>query len=251
MRKQWFEEWFETDYYKLLYNQRDTEEANQFGLMLSTYLNLQPQAKILDVGCGRGRYSKAFMELGYDVTGIDISFKKIEENLSFRNQNLHFYRHDMRRLFRINYFDAVLSLFTSFGYFESYSDEKSAARSMAANLKWDAYLVIDFLNPQELIKNFIPNDDVEREGIKFKILRTLDSNHVRKEICINDHGKILNFKEQVRLYKLEDLIRLFEPFEMKFLDSFGNYRLEKFEPEISERMILIFQKTKTRSYGLD
>ncbi|MBK9107799.1 MAG: class I SAM-dependent methyltransferase [Saprospiraceae bacterium] len=245
MRKQWFEEWFETNYYKLLYNQRDIEEANQFGLTLSTYLKLQPLAKILDVGCGRGRYSNAFMELGYDVTGIDISIKKIEENLKFQNENLHFYKHDMRRLFRINYFDAVLSLFTSFGYFESYSDEKSAARSMAANLKWGAYLVIDYLNPHELTKNFIPNDEFEKEGINFNIFRTLHPNYVRKEIYINDHGKILNFKEQVRLYKVNDLITLFEPFEMKFLHSFGNYKLEKFEADVSERMILIFQKTKS------
>lgn len=40
---------------------------------------LKPGAHILDAGCGSGRDSKAFMELGYQVTAMDASQKICEE----------------------------------------------------------------------------------------------------------------------------------------------------------------------------
>ncbi|MBK8955418.1 MAG: class I SAM-dependent methyltransferase [Saprospiraceae bacterium] len=242
MRKDWFEDWFETDYYKLLYRQRDAREASQFADRLVRYLNLPQGAYILDVGCGRGRYARAFAQLGYDVTGIDISFKKTEDNVRHANNHLHFYRHDMRRIFRVNYFDAVLNLFTSFGYFDSMSDEKNAAKCMALNLKTGGFLVIDYLNPEHIKQHFKAQETVIREGITFHIRKSLNCDNICKEIEISDGDQRFHFKEQVRLFGLEDLIQLFKPFRLQLQHVFGNYRLESFENESSERIILIFRK---------
>jgi hypothetical protein len=57
-------------------------------------------------------------KLGFNVTGIDLSDNSIAHSKQFENPSLHFYVHDMRRLFRTNSFDLLLNLFTSFGYFE-------------------------------------------------------------------------------------------------------------------------------------
>ncbi len=53
--------------------------------------------------------------LGYDTTGIDLSEESIEEALKMENDKLHFYQHDMRLPFWINYFDYAFNFFTSFG----------------------------------------------------------------------------------------------------------------------------------------
>lgn len=37
-----------------------------------------PGARVLDIGCGAGRYSKAFLEMGCEVVGIDISPNMID-----------------------------------------------------------------------------------------------------------------------------------------------------------------------------
>jgi 8-oxo-dGTP diphosphatase len=39
---------------------------------------IHPAGKIIDIGCGSGRDAKVFSEKGYQVTGIDFSFKMIE-----------------------------------------------------------------------------------------------------------------------------------------------------------------------------
>ena len=105
--KEWFEDWFDTVFYNTLYIERNEEEADGFVDRLVQELHLVKGTKILDVGCGNGRHAIALHELGFDVTGIDLSYKKIAGIQAIQNDNLHFYRHDMRHIFRINYFDST------------------------------------------------------------------------------------------------------------------------------------------------
>ena len=111
MVKKWFEEWFDTDYYRELYKQRDGEEADRFVDQLVKHLQLKSGMRILDVACGRGRHSFVLRQLGFDVTGIDLSDLKIAECLEHEDPYLNFFKHDMRRTFRINYFDCVFNFF--------------------------------------------------------------------------------------------------------------------------------------------
>ena len=89
-------------------------------LLISSSDHLQPGpvTAMLDVACGKGRHSRFLAEKGYDVTGIDLSEYSIGEALKYEAENLHFYRHDMRLPFWINYFDYAFNFFTSFGYFQ-------------------------------------------------------------------------------------------------------------------------------------
>ena len=77
--KAWYKDWFNSPYYHLLYNNRDDDEAQAFLERLITYLQPKPNTKMLDVACGKGRHSKALAEMGFDVTGIDLSQSSIEE----------------------------------------------------------------------------------------------------------------------------------------------------------------------------
>src|SRR5690625_6203570 len=75
---------------------------------------------MLDLGCGRGRHSIALARRGYQVTGIDLSkevvgkAEEIAEEAGLRN--VTFLTGDMRETLDQR-FDAVLNLFTTFGYF--------------------------------------------------------------------------------------------------------------------------------------
>ena len=61
----------------------------------------------------------------------------------------------MRKVFKENYFDFGINLFTSFGYFENNKDHSKAINAMAKNLKKDGLLIIDFMNVKKVISNQI------------------------------------------------------------------------------------------------
>ena len=114
MQQHWFKDWFNSSYYHQLYFNRDDREAEAFINKLIDHLQPSGDAKMLDVACGKGRHAMQLAEKGFDVTGIDLSEESIEEALRSENDRLHFYRHDMRHPFWINYYDYTFNFFTSF-----------------------------------------------------------------------------------------------------------------------------------------
>jgi len=120
----WFQSWFHSPYYELLYYKRDRAEAKQFIDALLAHLNPPTHASFLDLACGSGRHSVFLASKGFEVTGIDLSDELIEKAKANESGNLTFYVHDMRNEFRINYYNYTLNLFTSFGYFDSDHDNQ-------------------------------------------------------------------------------------------------------------------------------
>src|SRR6476619_1337531 len=135
IHREWFREWFNSDYYHKLYFERDEKEAQQFIDQLVHHFNMPAGSRILDVACGRGRHSRYLASLGYDVTGIDISPESIKYAKQFESDNLQFYEHDMRLPFWINYFDFTFNFFTSFGYFATLRENVLAISTMAKSLR--------------------------------------------------------------------------------------------------------------------
>lgn len=239
---EWFKTWFDTTYYDILYDDRDELEAEEFIQNLLRYLNLDQRAFVLDIGCGTGRHALALAENGFDVTGIDLSLNRIEKALVYQNEHLNFYQHDMRHLFRINYYDVVFNLFTSFGYFESPNDDQKAALSMALNVKNGGIFVLDYLNAHYVIDGLIHEEHITKQNIHFDITKKLVNNRVIKQIAVCDHDSCQMFEESVRLYSLNEIELLFAPCRLKLTQVFGNHQLEPYDPMKSERMICIFKK---------
>ena len=238
----WIEDWFGSEYYALLYKHRDCDEAKLFLDNLISFLNLPSSSKILDCGCGRGRHSIYLSEKGFVVTGIDLSEKNIQSIQKAETKNLTFYTHDIRNLFRINYYDVVLNLFTSFGYFERDTENNKAIKSMSSSLKKDGLLVLDYLNVRKGIQNLVPESSFTCDNIQFSIKRFIEGNSIVKEIEVTDKGKKHLFAEKVRAYDKSELEKLFEANKLKVVHLLGDYELNPFDEKKSERLILIARK---------
>lgn len=242
MKKEWFEEWFDSPYYHILYKRHDEKEARITVDHLLSVLDLPPSARILDLACGKGRHSRYLAEKGYDVTGVDISRKSILYARRFENEHLSFFQHDMRKPFRTNYFDAVLNLFTSFGYFSNERDHLRALRNTANNLKPGGLLLIDFFNSIWVRKHLKPEEVKQVEGIEFHLQKTIAGDYVYKSIEFDAEEKHFQFRERVRLYEWSDLDKLLKQSGLLITQTFGAYDLRPFDPETSERLIVVAQK---------
>lgn len=236
----WFASWFDTSYYHILYKDRDYEEAQQFMDNLTHYLNLPEEAKILDLACGKGRHSIYLNSLGFDVTGSDLSENSINEASKDVNDTLHFKVHDMRDSFEEKY-DAIFNLFTSFGYFESDSDNLKTLISIKESLTEYGFAVIDFMNVDFVIDNLVPSEIKTVEGIDFHIKRYVKDNHIFKEIDFEDKGEKFHFTEKVQALRLADFEAMMEEAGIFLLDVFGDYKLRTFYKNQSERLIMIFK----------
>lgn len=238
--KKWYASWFDTPFYHILYKDRDYAEAEAFMTTLTNYLNLPEQAKILDLACGKGRHSIFLNKLGYDVIGADLSENSIAHAKQFENDTLHFKVHNMCLPYGET-FDAVFNLFTSFGYFENESDNLSTIKAIKADLNEFGFGVIDFMNSNYVINNLVEKDTKTVDGIEFTMTRRVENGYIIKDISFTFEDEDYQFQEHVKAFTLSDFETLFENAGVYLLDVFGDYKLNKFDANNSERLIMIFK----------
>jgi SAM-dependent methyltransferase len=239
----WFENWFDSPYYKILYQNRDEVEAQEFVEQLLAYLQPAPHSTMLDIACGSGRFALQLNSHGYDVTGIDISGSSIVTAKAYETDNLQFHVQDMRHPFITNYFDFAFNFFTSFGYFAHDRDHALAAKSFAIALKKDGILVIDYLNAEHVYNNLVPEETIVRGSYTFHIQRKLERKHFLKEISFvdADHNP-RKFTESVAAFSLADFVKIFRAANMSLVGTFGDYNLNAYHPSDSPRLIMVFKK---------
>ncbi|NJX15099.1 class I SAM-dependent methyltransferase [Tamlana crocina] len=236
----WFTSWFDTPYYHILYKDRDATEAHAFMDTLTDYLNIPENGTILDLACGKGRHARYLNKIGYDVTGVDLSENSIAFAKKFKNHRLHFDVHDMCLPYR-KQFDAVFNLFTSFGYFEDDADNLKTIKAIKANLNERGFAVIDFMNSEYVIDHLVPEETKVVDDIEFRLKRYVDGDYIIKDIRFGVGDKDYHFQERVRAFTLQDFEQLFEQAGVYLLDVFGDYKLRKFSPKTSERLVMIFK----------
>lgn len=240
--KEWFESWFDTPYYHLLYKDRDHDEAKRFIENLVKELNIKPGAKVLDLACGKGRHSVTLNELGFDVMGVDLSQNSISEATSSGNPTLEFLVHDMRFPIPQQKFDVVFNLFTSFGYFDDIKENASVIHSIRTMLREGGLLVIDFMNAVKVINGLVENETKVIDGIRFDIKRSYDGTHIYKNIHFLADGQEHDYTERVQALKLSDFKVLLESEGFTILRTFGSIDLADFNEDRSDRLILIAEK---------
>ncbi len=242
MSAHWFESWFDSPYYPILYRHRNEEEAAQFLDRLFDFIQPEPQSKVLDLACGRGRHARHLHQKGYHVTGLDLSPASIQEAKAYESPGLSFGIHDIRDPFPAPKWNVVLNVFTSFGYFEQEQEHLMAIKTMASALLPQGILVIDFLNPKVLDLKEPPGDVQEKQvdGLHFTIRKFQKDGYAHKEIDVLDGNHRHHYREKVRLFSKQDLEHLAEQVGLKPWRSFGNYALEDWNPN-SERTILLLK----------
>lgn len=238
---EWFETWFDSEYYHKLYKNRDHEEAEQFITNLITNLQLDLKSNILDLACGKGRHSIFLNKIGFKTMGVDLSPKSIAFAKKFNNTSLRFEVRDMRKSFCEDQFDAIFNLFTSFGYFESTENIK-VLKAIENMLKKNGVFVIDFMNTNKVIRNLINEETKFIDQINFRLKRAYENGNIVKTIDFTDKEKDFHFTEKVQALFPEDFQSLISQANLKIDSIFGDYNLNPFDREVSDRLIIVGRK---------
>lgn len=241
-KSEWFKDWFDSEFYHILYTNRDQHEADVFISNLLQVLAIQPGAKVLDLACGKGRHSLFLNQLGYDVLGVDLSCNSIGQAHVFENEHLHFQVGDMREPQGAAEFAAVFNLFTSFGYFESAAENLKTLNAIHQSLIPKGYLVIDFMNSTKAIANLVPHYTLERKGVSFTIEKSIENQVISKRISFLNSGKPYFFEERVQALELPDFERYFHQTGFQIQAVFGDYLLSPFDVKASDRMIFVARR---------
>ncbi len=240
----WFNDWFNSPYYHQLYFQRNEQEATAFIIRLVDYLQPPPGSFMLDVACGKGRHARTLSENGFDVTGVDLSAYSIEEAKEYERENLHFYQHDMRLPFWINYFHYAFNFFTSFGYFKTEREHYNAIRTIGNSLRPNGFFVMDYLNVHYAEDHLVHKSEKEIDGVNFFVTRWYDETHFYKKIIIEDEQlkEPLEFFEKVSKFSLGDFNDMFSFHHLQIQEVFGDYQLQNYDIRKSPRLLMIAKK---------
>ncbi|MEJ7736525.1 MAG: class I SAM-dependent methyltransferase [Chitinophagaceae bacterium] len=241
---EWFKDWFNSPYHDLLYSQGNEKEAPAFINRLISFLEPPAGSFFLESACGKGKHSQLLASYGYDVTGIDLSFNGIDEALLSASETLHFFQHDLRLPFWINYFHYAFNFFTRFGYFKSDREHYNAIRTIANSLKSNGMFVLDYLNVHYVEENLVHKSDLDIDGIKFTLTNWYDETHIYRKIIVEDGQweQPLIYQEKFAKFSLGDFNDMLSFHHLQIQQVFGDYQFNHYDVKKSPRLILMAKK---------
>lgn len=222
----WYEQWFDRDEYELVYRERDDSEAERVVDLIVDHIPLPAGARVLDVGCGRGRHAVEFAARGFDVTGLDLSERSLEiaaKRADDQGVDVRFIRGDMREPVDTEAFDLVINLFTAFGYFEKASEHQRAVDAMATALTTGGVLVQDFLNADYVRETLVDRDARTVDGAEIIQERWISDGRINKEITLKKNGDTHAFIESVELLEPDDFRRMYDRAGLALESTLGDY----------------------------
>lgn len=123
-------------------------------------LGMPAGSRILDLCCGQGRHTLELARRGYDACGLDRShflINKAKASARRERLRLRFREGDAKRIpFPADYFDAVVILGNSFGYFESVAEDTKVLYEARRVLRPGGRLLLDVADGSYLREHYTP-----------------------------------------------------------------------------------------------
>ena len=235
----WFEQWFDEDY-AALYAHRDAREAE---LSVATALREAPElaaGPVLDLACGAGRHLAELRKSNPSAFGLDLSPALLR--LAPQHLRPWLLRADMRQLPVKGGLCGVTLWFTPFGYFED-AENEALLKALAGLLRPGGVLLVDYLNAAELRRALVPEDTLERNGIRVTSRRRIEGGRVVKEMELLrlDTGEARQARESVHIYEPSEFEAMAARAGLRLRKALGHYDGSAFD-EQSPRWIALFEK---------
>jgi SAM-dependent methyltransferase len=238
---EWFRRTFD-ELYPSLYSHRDVGEARDLLDRLGALLPLA-SGRVLDLGCGPGRYLRALSERGAQAVGVDLSRPLL---LDARRSLPGFplVRADMRLLpFRPGSFRTALMMFTTFGYFATDEEDLLVLRGVSSLLEPGGRFLLDYVNAHFLRDHLVASSSrrVEQSAIEERRWIDADGRFLHKESRVAPlaGGEEKVYRERLRLYEPVQIEGMLRATGFEIETRLGDYRARPFDEAASPRLLVV------------
>lgn len=251
MDNNWYNIFFSSFYLPYFSSKKENRIATQqeVNFISGILNNLPKEAKILDLACGTGRHLIELAKLGFNMTGFDFNeaaLKSVRRRADGEKLVVRLIRGDMRLLPFNSEFDAVICMYTSFGYFMKESDNIKTLEAISKSLKRDGFLLLDLPN-KAWITNKAPRKTWQKtrnqyvlEERSFNKSKNIFQNEI---IILSSAEKEKRVTTFLRLYDSPEIREMLHKANLELIRSFGDYNTTvQFDPNKSPRMILLARK---------
>jgi SAM-dependent methyltransferase len=203
-----FDETFGADYLYFMGSLLTDERSDRDTDDIVSFLGLQPGDSVLDAPCGHGRISNRLDARGMRVVGVDAS-EMFLELAGQSTMGVEYRLGDLRALPVDGPFDAAISWFTSFGYFDD-NDNRRVLAEYRRMLRPGGRLLIEMHNRDEFIRRFTPapfcqtawvGDDVMADTSEFD---SVEGRIETDRVVVRD-GQVRRSHHSVRLPTITEL----------------------------------------------
>ncbi len=260
----WYQEFFDEDYMRFHLQGGEWVEARTAGQcdFLVEALELPPGARVLDLCCGQGRVSVELARRGFAVTGLDLSEYLLglakgraeqvplgmplasERDARGTGVGVEWAHRDMRDLPWEGEFDAVVSVFTSFGYLETDEEDEKVLGAVQRALKPGGRLLLDVHNREWTAIRFQPRDWCEYEGHLVLDEETWDERKGRitmTRTIIAPDGSRRETGFTLRIYAPSEMNRMLERAGLEWERTYGGWDASQYTA-LSRGMMVVARK---------
>lgn len=226
-------------YYNLLYQDKDyRNEVNYIHSLIQQYGQKSAQ-KILDIGCGTGTHASYMSELGYHVTGIDLSPEMISHAIEKKIPNANFMVGNAADFQIDEKIDIITSLFHVLSYQTTNEKFEKMISQVTKHLPENGLFIFDFwYGPAVLTER--PSVRIKRlEDTDVKITRIAEPILKINENIVDVHYELIienKHNQQVNTIKEIHPMRYFFLQEIEMILSKNNIQLVYSKEWITEEV---------------
>ncbi len=242
---------------KLIYNElsdiylqsiaNDTTEESEF--LDTIFKKYGKEKSVLDCCCGVGRHCRALAEKGYNVTGIDISKKQIENARKINGiKNTTYLNMDVRdiKLEKKDY-NAGMCMWTTYNYLSQNEDFEKFIKGIYNHLCQGGIFVLDSKNIPSLNKNRIYKRDNKTEKLDLqllickRIINNVQNSQYFYFMKRNGENEFYVDEEFVRFYYLNEIDEIVNKY-FDIVEVYGDFDMSEYNEEKSRRFIVVLKR---------
>ena len=229
-REHWFsDEWFWETYGPLMFDETRLSATPSEADGIIKLSGMGPEAEVMDCCCGMGRHTVELASRGCRMTGVDLSegyLKKARQEALRRKVAVDWIRMDVRDLSFRNRFDGIISMFTSFGYFDDPEDDLLLLKKLRTALKPGGCLLMEMAGKEVLARDFEERVWFEREGMTILLEYAVDLNwtELHNRWLFYKEGKMTEYSFRHRIFSAAEMAALLWQAGFGTIDIYGDFQ---------------------------